>query len=1858
MKKTELFKLVKQSLKEVVNEQIKGEAQRLTNKNRYNQLKTLPKLTPTLKESKEALKNRKLLTEMPMSSGADSCPSGGTDYGFLRVYSGDCGASGVTYEDFNDGFICCSSNNWEEENGDDPWDYVDTEWGGYDIIDGDSFGGQGGGDECYCPNPNIDSSGVLQDCGISNNQFDQTDLDFFLTSMGAGNLMSYNQFPGTLGQGNNFGDECAGCYHIDAANDGMSTSNTQHGVGASNTLFGCPNGTVYPTDVTGRDNITCCDFVVDCATGEVPGYTDGISLSTSINISPTNESQITTTGPSPITHDWDTAGVFGSITEDPLHLCRFSGCDDNGLNGSALATNYLSVLYGPGASYNSGAPIIVDDGSCIASVDGCTDDGSDPNGNSPVPGIAACNYYPDATVDDGTCQYTTCAGCMDDGTGGVDGAGNSIEPAAGRPVGFTGNACTYDANITISDPDSAISNGNPACEYGTCSGCMDDGTNNPGTDRANFTYFTAGIPACNNQVGGPFSSSNPDACEYDTCAGCTDLTSCSPNSGCTGTCVVDDGSCGYACYGCDQPGMNGDAAGTPISIFSAAYSINNTIDMGTTPPTPTAPPATPCAYTGCLSKDDGAGTAYSNYVCTIHWEVCISGTGAACGSPCPTGDIDPTLGAFSDDGSCTEVDIQGCMDPADCSYDPLANTGDQSIGDGGVSLPGLCLGVKGICEICGTSGPEPDPTCGCTNAIACNFNPTAVTSGDNPVPFSNCTVPTNCQECVSLPSPTNTDGVQASDACVGCTDNTACNYGWNVLGNHIDPGTTGFLFVDWTDDGSCVVPGANCQRCIDLLPPEQNSSPWTEQDPACDGCASFSTTACNYDPVASTDPIINPDYINACVVPGVCEKCVTTPSPTNTDGVEIDPLCGCMDGGSTEYTSILGDGPDGFIATNYNLLGPNGTGAVSIFTTDPGPGYTFTNDGFESCEYAFGCTNVLACNYDVLAVNDNGTCTIPGFCEVCVDPTQGPSNTSGIQHDPDCGCIDPVATNYDPNASTQGTALSDICTYELGCMDDTYCNYDSGATQDDGSCQNQFDPSQCEICDGPQGPTNLSAPVHNYNNINCYSCINDTDACNYNTNALATAQDDGLCVVPVFCELCSNTNQQPGNTGLIHDPICGCIDGVANNYDSNASQQGPSSPLLTSQGAAPNDCSYNLGCMDDTYCNYDSGATQDDGSCANQFDPQQCTMCNGVQGPGNLDPVIHDTNNINCFSCLDSTACNNNTGALAAAIDDGSCVIPGFCEICAGAPAPGNTTPVHDPDCGCTDPVATNYCSTCGTQGTAAGDLCTYVLGCMDATACNYDSGATQDDGSCNTPPGTCEVCDGPQGASNTNAPVTDPACVCHTVTAHRCNMDDTIVDFECMVIGGDEPLVGDEFRVTTHIKTMAEQIGQSDMMKSKYQEKAPMGSSKIYIVDTVSTSISPSHAPVKNFPADTCEEMQWQCFCHPHQHPTSGQGWPGHSHGCKLTTDAANGTHTFDNLGDCQNICSGVQANYPFNAYKPDHWLGDGTSNASDYESLWTGTNPGGGEGCTDGNAINYDPQAYIDDGSCIYTQGGGNTCFTGDTLITMPDNTTRRIDDLKVDEIVKSEKETSQIQSIDVHEGEFDLYSINGSKHFVTEDHPFQTTEGWKAIIPDKTRENHQIEAFVLKVGDVLIKDNGETEEILTLEKSEEKISTTTYNLRLDNEHVYYADNYLVHNGGVRRNIPLGEAENEFEGGGKVGKGGGGNPGGGPGYICAKSTNGQAVNHPSCLFGQMPYGHLGCCLPPNTPCPPGSTCGGANSCFTLGGSQGSCSNGTLNEGLKEVKESKKLRDSFKNEFFPSSKLSNKKLRETIKKIIKNKNK
>lgn len=141
-----------------------------------------------------------------------------------------------------------------------------------------------------------------------------------------------------------------------------------------------------------------------------------------------------------------------------------------------------------------------------------------------------------------------------------------------------------------------------------------------------------------------------------------------------------------------------------------------------------------------------------------------------------------------------------------------------------------------------------------------------------------------------------------------------------------------------------------------------------------------------------------------------------------------------------------------------------------------------------------------------------------------------------------------------------------------------------------------------------------------------------------------------------------------------------------------------------------------------------------------------------------------------------------------------------------------------------------------------------------------------------------------------------------------------------------------------------------------------------------------------------------------------------------------------------------------------------------------------------------------------------GGGFCFSRETLVTMADGSYKRIDEIKVGDIVKSEIGTSEVKKINVHHEMRELFALNDSKYFVTEEHPFKTQTGWKAINPHHTWEHHGVESNILEVGDILIKETG-IETLKSITKSSE-MTDTVYSLILDNERVYFVYDYLVHN------------------------------------------------------------------------------------------------------------------------------------------------
>jgi hypothetical protein len=175
-----------------------------------------------------------------------------------------------------------------------------------------------------------------------------------------------------------------------------------------------------------------------------------------------------------------------------------------------------------------------------------------------------------------------------------------------------------------------------------------------------------------------------------------------------------------------------------------------------------------------------------------------------------------------------------------------------------------------------------------------------------------------------------------------------------------------------------------------------------------------------------------------------------------------------------------------------------------------------------------------------------------------------------------------------------------------------------------------------------------------------------------------------------------------------------------------------------------------LGCMDTLACNYNSDVTVDDGS---------CTYPGAVCDDGNAN-TVNDILDANCLcvgtiatpGCMDFTACNFSPTAT---VDDGSCLYPG------GPCDDGDPTTV-------TDIIDVN----CLCNGTTP----LTIPGCMNATACNYNSAANTDDGSCILPGDPCD-----DGNANTINDVVDATCGCSgtlvingCTDATACNYDAT----------------------------------------------------------------------------------------------------------------------------------------------------------------------------------------------------------------------------------------------------------------------------------------------------------------------------------------------------------------------------------------------------------------------------------------------------------------------------------------------------
>ena len=429
--------------------------------------------------------------------------------------------------------------------------------------------------------------------------------------------------------------------------------------------------------------------------------------------------------------------------------------------------------------------------------------------------------------------------------------------------------------------------------------------------------------------------------------------------------------------------------------------------------------------------------------------------------------------------------------------------------------------------------------------------------------------------------------------------------------------------------------------------------------------------------------------------------------------------------------------------------------------------------------------------------------------------------------DPAYGCTDPNATNYDPNAIVDdGSCFLAI----YGCTDPAANNYDPSATTDDGSCTFTDTCHMAlffESCDNPNNVPGWNPG--NTGQVGSMTFINGPgiDPCLGCNGVMCVASDLSVNGGPAFA-LDSITGALPGvigklvsydvpsygpistATSTVCPDISGCTNPIALNYDPLAVVDDGSCLIYGCTDPQANNydpnatvddgsCTFDiLGCTDASATNYDPNANVDDGSCIWEgcTDPLAVNYLDNCAG-NSVPNANVDDGCCDFLGCTDPGATNYDPNAT---IDDGSCVFP---PVGCTDPSATNFNPLavnDDGSCyweGCTDPTATNYLFNCAGASIPNADTddgcCIYpVYGCTDPLATNYNSLATVDDGTCLYPiPG----CTDPLAVNyDPLATVDDGSCDylgCTDPQATNYNPNATIDDGSCIypVPGCTDPL-------------------------------------------------------------------------------------------------------------------------------------------------------------------------------------------------------------------------------------------------------------------------------------------------------------------------------------------------------------------------------------------------------------------------------------------------------------------------------------
>ena len=605
----------------------------------------------------------------------------------------------------------------------------------------------------------------------------------------------------------------------------------------------------------------------------------------------------------------------------------------------------------------------------------------------------------------------------------------------------------------------------------------------------------------------------------------------------------------------------------------------------------------------------------------------------------------------------------------------------------------------------------------------------------------------------------------SEDAVGGCTDSNADNYDETVdfddnsceyscpFVDGVDITTVTYncyyyvLNLGYTIDQMVNLYGYDCtcvEESLDSIVfgcTDENASNYNPDATNDDGSCVFSSViACNDTPLTQTYQYGNNENITFSYSNNENSGMQITFSGSVENGWDDIYV---FNGSGNQIAALTGDLTDEYIVTDDDFISVqlvsdgsinSQSGYVPSWTvscastdivfgcTDPGA-YNYNpeaqlNDG--SCEYGgiIDCTNGTATgsydygnneNFEFTFTSSNGSdleLILGGSAESCCDDINI-FNGSGELLGSYAGTINETIVSDDViviQVISDGSISSDYgygITWSIncigndfGCTDEIACNYDPEALFDNGSCEFAEEGYDC-----------------NGNCLETFTIIVDC-LCSENENVVFTTEfDQTTCTTTENC-YCECINDSDGDGVCDENEVSGCTDSTACNYDSLATDNDGSCEYSTTEicDGIDNDCDgvvdnnpILFGCEICINGNIINSDTDDDGIC-------------------NEDEIS---------GCTDFNACNYDNTATD---DDGSCeYVQNNCDTCEGGQIINNDVD-NDGICnsdeipGCTDSTAINFDSNATDDD---GSCIAIVVGCTDIVASNYNPNANIDNGTC-----------------------------------------------------------------------------------------------------------------------------------------------------------------------------------------------------------------------------------------------------------------------------------------------------------------------------------------------------------------------------------------------------------------------------------------------------------------------------------------------------------------------------------------------